>query len=287
MITVTTTAPQRRPARSIGSRIAVCGALVALLAGCAGGPAASDPAINVNRSTASTPSAVAPAAPSQTSAARTPASTNAPLPAATPPGRTSGSAPADAGTPGPSRPPAGEAASANPPPSITDAIRPAAGALILPASPPVSLSVPAIGVQASLIDLAKNADGTVEVPSLEDPNSPPGWYKNSPSPGTLGPAIILGHIDSRLFGPGVFFSLHKLQQGDEVDVTRADGKIAIFTIDAVKTVAKSNFPTREVYGNLDHAGLRLITCGGQFDPDARSYESNVIVFASLTGSRST
>jgi sortase (surface protein transpeptidase) len=146
--------------------------------------------------------------------------------------------------------------------------------------------VPAIGVNSSLIDLGLNSDGTIEVPSLDDPDSKPGWYTGSPSPGALGPAIILGHIDSRQFGPGVFYSLQDLQPGDGIDVTRADGTVAQFTVDNVQTVPKSNFPTLEVYGNLDHAGLRLITCGGEFDPDARSYESNVIVFASLSGSRS-
>jgi len=156
---------------------------------------------------------------------------------------------------------------------------------VLPASLPVALSVPAIGINSRLIQLGLAPDGSVEVPSLDDPDSKPGWYRNSPAPGTLGPAIILGHVDSRQFGPGVFYNLQKLQAGDSVEVSREDGTVAIFSIDSVQTVQKSDFPTLEVYGNLDHAGLRLITCGGEFDPDARSYESNIIVFASLSGSR--
>jgi hypothetical protein len=157
---------------------------------------------------------------------------------------------------------------------------------VLPAAPPITLSMPAIGISSALIQLGLNPDGSVEVPSLDDPDSKPGWYRNSPAPGTLGPSIILGHVDSRQFGPGVFYDLQKLQAGDTVEVGREDGTIAIFSIDSVQTVQKSDFPTLEVYGNLDHAGLRLITCGGEFDPDAQSYESNIIVFASLTGSRS-
>jgi hypothetical protein len=157
---------------------------------------------------------------------------------------------------------------------------------VLPASPPITLSMPAIGISSPLIQLGLNPDGSVEVPSLDDPDSKPGWYRNSPAPGSLGPSIILGHVDSRQFGPGVFYDLQKLQAGDFVEVGREDGTIAIFSIDSVRTVQKSDFPTLEVYGNLDHAGLRLITCGGEFDPEAHSYESNIIVFASLTGSRS-
>jgi len=143
--------------------------------------------------------------------------------------------------------------------------------------------VPVIGVDSALVDLGRNPDGTVEVPSLDDPDAKPGWFRGSPTPGTLGPAIILGHVDSRRFGPGVFFHLKDLRAGDAIDVTRADGSVAHFTVDDVREVPKSDFPTLQVYGNLDHAGLRLITCGGEFDPDAASYESNIIVFASLTG----
>ena len=155
----------------------------------------------------------------------------------------------------------------------------------MPASAPVALSVPSIGIDdAALVELGRNADGTVEVPSLDDPDARPGWYRGSPTPGTLGPAIILGHVDSRRYGPGVFYDLADLQPGAVVDVARADGSVAHFAVESVREVAKRDFPTIEVYGNLDHAGLRLITCGGEFDPDAGSYESNIIVFASLTGS---
>ena len=153
------------------------------------------------------------------------------------------------------------------------------------ASAPVALSVPSIGIDdAALVELGRNADGTVEVPSLDDPDARPGWYRDSPTPGALGPAIILGHVDSRRYGPGVFYDLADLQPGAVVEVARADGSVAHFAVDSVREVAKRDFPTIEVYGNLDHAGLRLITCGGEFDPDASSYESNIIVFASLTGS---
>ena len=180
----------------------------------------------------------------------------------------------------PTAPPTASGPAAQPSPATSGA------ALVLPASTPVSVTVPAIGISSPLIELGRNPDGTVEVPSLDDPASTPGWYRNSPSPGTLGPAIILGHVDSRVFGPGVFYSLQNLRPGDSIEVARADGTVAEFSIDSVQTVQKSDFPTLQVYGNLDHAGLRLITCGGEFDPNARSYESNIIVFASLVGSRS-
>ena len=194
-------------------------------------------------------------------------------------------------TPTPEPPPATEAPPAEPAPAGDTAApapptAPAPEAVApLPDSPPVSLSVPAIGVTSSLLDLGLNADGTVEVPPLDEPESKAGWYRNSPDPGSLGPSIILGHVDSKKYGPGVFYELGALQPGDTVEVTRQDNTVAVFTIDAVRSYPKSDFPTLEVYGNLDHAGIRLITCGGEFDPNASSYESNIVAFGTLTSSR--
>ncbi len=156
--------------------------------------------------------------------------------------------------------------------------------LILPASPPVSLSIPAIDVSSPLLALGLNADGSVQVPSLDDPDSKAGWYRNSPAPGSLGPALILGHIDSKKYGPGVFYELGNLKPGQEIDVARQDGQVAVFRVDGVRSYPKAQFPTFEVYGNIDHAGLRLITCGGVFDPGKRSYENNIVVYASLASS---
>lgn len=261
------------PWRRMSVRMALFGAVMTVLIGCAGAPTT-----DAGRRTD-------PVAPDVTASSAAPAVPSA----VTPSERPASPAPAVPSTPSPPRPAPAEPSSTPPAspavPSIAGAVQPAPDAVILPPSPPVGLSVPAIGVDASLIDLGRNPDGSIEVPSLDDPDSKPGWYENSPTPGTLGPAIILGHVDSRKFGPGVFFSLNQLKKGDSIDVSRKDGTVAIFTIDSVRSVQKSNFPTTEVYGNLDHAGLRLITCGGEFDENARSYESNIIVFATLVGSR--
>jgi sortase (surface protein transpeptidase) len=149
---------------------------------------------------------------------------------------------------------------------------------------PVSVAVPAIGVTSDLLALGLNADGTVEVPPLTADDQA-GWYERGPAPGAVGPAVVLGHVDSAEHGPGVFFDLGALQPGDEITVTRADGTVAVFAVDRVERHPKDDFPTIEVYGDTDDAELRLITCGGDFDSTARSYEDNVVVFASLVGTR--
>jgi hypothetical protein len=149
---------------------------------------------------------------------------------------------------------------------------------------PVAVALPSIGVTSDLLRLGLNDDGTVAVPPLERDDRA-GWYERGPAPGAVGPAVILGHVDSAQYGPGVFFDLGALQVGDAIEVARADGSVAEFVVDRVEVHAKDDFPTIDVYGNTDDAQLRLITCGGDFDSAARSYEDNVVVFATLSGTR--
>jgi sortase (surface protein transpeptidase) len=152
---------------------------------------------------------------------------------------------------------------------------------VLAASPPLRLQVPAIDVDSAVQDLGLDDEGAMEVP---DGGFPAGWYTGSPTPGSIGPAVLAGHVDWA-GAPGVFAGLHRLQPGDEVQVTRADGTTAVFRVSRVERVAKDAFPTEAVYGDLDHAGLRLITCGGTFDRLAGHYRDNVVVYAELSGTR--
>jgi sortase (surface protein transpeptidase) len=154
---------------------------------------------------------------------------------------------------------------------------------LLPASAPTRIEIPSIGVSSDLLQLGLNADKTVQVPPLSR-DSKAGWYRDSPTPGQLGPSLILGHVDSAEYGAGVFFELGALKPGQTVTVTRADRTAAVFRIDRVAAFPKNHFPTLEVYGDTENAQLRLITCGGKFDFSARSYESNIVVFASLVSS---
>jgi hypothetical protein len=169
-----------------------------------------------------------------------------------------------------------------PAPVVTSAAPTSKGPAVTPLgkSTPTRLDVAAIDVHTELMQLGLNADHTVQTPPLTK-DAPAGWYRESPTPGQIGPAIILGHVDTAKYGPAVFYQLGKLKPGDQIRVTRADAKVAVFRVDEVALYAKKQFPTQKVYGDLDHAGLRLITCGGTFDFSARSYEDNTVVFASL------
>ncbi|CAG6397635.1 putative Sortase A [Actinacidiphila cocklensis] len=149
-------------------------------------------------------------------------------------------------------------------------------------SAPQRLRIPGIGVDTGVMALGLAADGTVRVPPIKA-HSPAGWYDGSPTPGETGPSVLLGHVTVGAYGDGVFRHLDRMRPGDRVAVTRADGSTATFAVDRVQTVAKSRFPTEEVYGNVDHPALRLITCGGTRISDGGGYPDNVIVYASLVG----
>ena len=148
-----------------------------------------------------------------------------------------------------------------------------------PTSPirPTGLVVPSAGIDAAGVGkLGLDAEGELQAP--ETPNDV-GWYSGSSAPGDSGPAVLVGHVDSYR-GPGVFWNLRTLKPGDPIDVPRSDGTVARFALDRVETVDKDAFPTQAVYGPTAGPSLRLITCGGAFDRSVRSYEDNVVVFAS-------
>lgn len=148
-------------------------------------------------------------------------------------------------------------------------------------SRPTSVSIPSLGVTSSVIDLGRQPDDTMEVP--QDATSS-GWFTGSPTPGELGPAVLAGHVtwDKK---PAVFFELGSMRDGQRVEVSRADGSTAVFEVTDVGQYPKTDFPTDKVYGEVDHAALRLITCGGHFDGETGHHVDNVVVYAKLVDER--
>lgn len=156
---------------------------------------------------------------------------------------------------------------------------------ILSRSKPVRLVIPSIDVDSIVQYVGQEADGSLEVPAPGPHYDEAAWYRYSPTPGSLGPAVLLGHVDSANDGPSVFFRLDELERDDRISVERANGSIAVFEVDKVGRYAKDDFPSKTVYGDINHSGLRILTCGGAFDESTGHYLDNVVVFASLLGSR--
>ncbi|MET8201839.1 class F sortase [Micromonospora taraxaci] len=153
----------------------------------------------------------------------------------------------------------------------------------LSASRPVRLSVPSIKVAAPVEPVGQARDGSIAVPPLERHNET-GWYDRGPTPGEPGPAVIVGHVDTKT-GPSVFYDLGKLKPGDLIEVARADESVVVFRIDTVEHFPKDQLPAERIYGHDGPPGLRLITCGGQFIGGRTGYADNVIAFATFQSSR--
>jgi sortase (surface protein transpeptidase) len=148
----------------------------------------------------------------------------------------------------------------------------------MPSSMPTSLRIPKLSIDTTFTEpLGLLEDGEVAVP---DSDTEVGWYKYSPTPGALGPAVILGHVDSYT-GPAVFFYLGQLEPGDDVYVDREDGTTAHFKVESLERPSQAKFPTARVYGNIDHAGLRIITCSGLYVKGKQRYTHNLVVYARL------
>jgi len=142
---------------------------------------------------------------------------------------------------------------------------------------PVRVIIPAIGVSAPVIPLGLNADRTMQVPQTF---SEAGWFKPGPEPGEVGSAIVVGHVDSRS-GPGVFYRLPALRRGDHIKIVLANKRALRFVVTSSRRVSKQHFPVALVYRRTHRRTLRLVTCGGRFDPSTGHYLSNTIVFAWL------
>lgn len=149
---------------------------------------------------------------------------------------------------------------------------------------PVAIDIPVIEVSSSLVDLGLNGDGTLEVPV---DFAKAGWFTGGNYPGDPQgpPGLIAGHVDD-VNGPAVFYRLTELAVGAEVLITRADNTVAVFAVTESQQYPKDALPTDEIYAPVGDSEIVLITCTGDFDQSARSYQDNFVVRATLDMARS-
>ncbi|GAA3529438.1 hypothetical protein GCM10022419_005450 [Nonomuraea rosea] len=149
-------------------------------------------------------------------------------------------------------------------------------------STPVKIIIKRLGINAPIKSVGLAKDGTIEVPPADNPNLA-GWYRNMSTPGEKGPAVLLGHKDTRTRS-AVFSRLPEIKNGDTIEIKRQDKTTAVFTVGGVEQASKKTFPTQRVYGDQANAQLHLITCGGAYDRTIGHYTDNVIVYATMTSS---
>lgn len=198
------------------------------------------------------------------------ASTRSPTSSSVPPT----AAPAPPSTGGPRSSATSPPPTTAPPTTSTTAPPPTAEADETASGTPARVRIPRIGVDAPVVDLGMNADGTLQVPDWQDA----GWWERGPQPGERGPAVIVGHVDSTA-GPAIFYRLREVVPGDVIEVDLDGGGATRFVVQRLERFAKDAFPTLDVYGLTPGPELRLITCDGEFDRSTRHYVDNLVVFA--------
>lgn len=139
---------------------------------------------------------------------------------------------------------------------------------------PTSLAIPGIDVEeAPIRAVGLEPDGEMEIP----PASEVGWYELGVAPGQAGSAVMAAHIAYDGVD-GVFRQLDRADDGDEVVVGFDDGSTRRYWIVALETYRKDSLP-EDIFARTGPERLVLITCGGSFNEQLRSYDSNVVAYA--------
>jgi hypothetical protein len=169
-----------------------------------------------------------------------------------------------------------------PPPAPVPAVaapavtaRPAAPSAVVPVVPPVRLQL--AGVDAPLDPVGVEPDGAMTLPEDVDRV---GWYRFGPAPGDdEGTAVLAGHVDDAEQGLGALAPLREAEVGDEVRVTDATGAVTGWRVVSRELIEKRAVPLDTLFQRSGPPRLVLLTCGGEFLPELRSYTDNVVVVA--------
>jgi sortase (surface protein transpeptidase) len=141
---------------------------------------------------------------------------------------------------------------------------------------PQELIIPAINLDTRILQVDLNPENLVDVPP-EDV----GWYVRSARPGSIGNAVLQGHVRNFDLRPGIFGRLAELQAGDDIYTVDSEGKKLHFKVTAHDLVDADSFPVEQVYGGTDAPRLNLITCAGAFDSQKSDYLQRTIIYAQL------
>ena len=155
-----------------------------------------------------------------------------------------------------------------------------AGAVTAP--PPAEVTLPTLDVTVPVDPVGVQDDGQMEIPPQAERA---GWYRFGAAPGDAGTTVIAAHVDSvASAGLGPFARLVDVAVGDPVRVTTADGVAHEYVVESVGAQPKDAIAWDGVFQREGAHRVVLITCGGTFRQDVRSYSDNVLVVAVPQGS---
>jgi sortase (surface protein transpeptidase) len=141
---------------------------------------------------------------------------------------------------------------------------------------PMRLTVPGLGIDAPVDAVGVEADGQMSIPAVVDRV---GWYRFGPAPGDDGSAVIAGHVDDREQGLGAMAPLREAGPGQQLLVTDTAGTTTRWRVVSRELIQKQVLPLDRLFARTGPPRLTLITCGGPFLPEFRSYRDNVVVVA--------
>lgn len=162
-------------------------------------------------------------------------------------------------------------------PLATATSRPLSEVVAEAARVPIGIEIESIGVEAPVEEYG--IDPQTRQMDVPDNVRDVAWYEYGPAPGQSGSAVLAAHVDLASQGPGVFFDLKEMEPGDLVVVSFDDGTEEKFTVQARQTYDKDELPVDIIFSREGPPVLTLITCGGGFSASSRSYDSNVVVYA--------
>jgi sortase (surface protein transpeptidase) len=140
----------------------------------------------------------------------------------------------------------------------------------------VRIAVPALGIDAAVDPVGVDPDGQMAIPADV---GRVGWYRFGPVPGTPGSAVVAGHVDDAEQGLGILARLREAAAGQEVVVTDAEGTTSRWRVVSRELITKAALPLDRIFARSGPPRLVLLTCGGPFLPEYRSYRDNVVVVA--------
>lgn len=143
---------------------------------------------------------------------------------------------------------------------------------------PARLFIASIGVNASVESVGKDAKGAMKTPSSFTTVA---WYSLGSSPGEAGNAVIDGHVNNALTKAGVFEHLSDIAMGATIQVADAAGHTLSYRVRDIEDYSTEDAPTDVIFSRTGPSQLVLITCAGDWDAKAHSFNKRLVVFASL------
>lgn len=145
---------------------------------------------------------------------------------------------------------------------------------------PARILIPKLDIDTDVQLVGLTQKGNMGVPTNFTDT---GWYKYGTIPGKDGSAVIAGHQTNALSLPAIFMRLPELGIGDTVTVVRKDGKKLNFSV-VKKEILSYNLKgpkLEEIFNRKGGHYLNLITCDGEWLPEAKTNDKRLVVYTEL------